>query len=73
LNIAATVELLNTTSGELSSVKLDLAAAVMKLGEMNNELIQVKKDFTIKLEGNFHSTREFHQVIVIELQSLQNF
>nr|CAH0101839.1 unnamed protein product [Daphnia galeata] len=35
--LKATVELLNTTSGELSSVKLDLAAAVMKLGEMNNE------------------------------------
>jgi hypothetical protein len=38
-------------------VKLDLAAAVMKLGEMNNELIQVKRDFTIKLEGNFNLTR----------------
>jgi hypothetical protein len=77
LNIAATAELLNTTSGELSSVKLDLtntridlAAAVMKLGEMNNELIKVKRDFTIKLEGNFNLTRdEFHQVIVIELHS----
>jgi hypothetical protein len=51
-------------------VKLDLAAAVMKLGEMNNEVIQVKKDFTIKLESNFNLTRdEFHQVIVIELHS----
>jgi hypothetical protein len=66
--IAATAELLNTTSGELSNVKLDLtntridlaaakAAAVMKLEEINNELIQVKKDFTIKLEGNFNLTR----------------
>jgi hypothetical protein len=55
--IAATAEYLNKTSGELSSVKLDLAAAVMKLGEMNNELIQVKRDFTIKLEGNFNLTR----------------
>ena len=73
MNIAATAELLNTTSGELSNVKLDLtntridlaaakAAAVMKLGEMNNELIKVKKDFTIKSEGNFNLTREFHQV-----------
>ena len=66
MNIAATAELLNTTSGELSSelssVKLDLAAAVMKLEEMNNELIKVKRDFTIKLEGNFNLTREFHQV-----------
>ena len=56
--IAATAELLNRKSGELSSVKLDLtntridlAAAVTKLGEMNNELIKVKRDFTSKLEG----------------------
>ncbi len=88
MNIAATAELLNTTSGELSNVKLDLtntridlaaakAAAVMKLGEMNNELIKVKKDFTIKLEGNFNLTRFNSRIppsiIVIELQSLQNF
>nr|CAH0111112.1 unnamed protein product [Daphnia galeata] len=53
-----TAELLNTTSGELSSVKsdltntkTDLATSVMKLGEMNNELIKVKRDFTIKLEA----------------------
>ncbi|EFX77937.1 hypothetical protein DAPPUDRAFT_320781 [Daphnia pulex] len=45
--LKATAELLNKTSGELSSVKsdltntrIDLAAAVMKLGEMNNELIK---------------------------------
>jgi hypothetical protein len=67
LNIASTAELLNTTSGELSNVKLDLtntridlaaakAAAVMKLEEMNNE-------WTNKYKGNFHLTRdEFHQV-----------
>ena len=75
--IAATAEHLNKTSGELSSVKLDLAAAVMKLEEMNNELIQVKRDFTIKLEGNFNLTRFNSRIppsiIVIELQSLQNF
>ncbi len=47
MNIAATVELLNTTSGKLSSVKLDLAAAVTKLGEMNNE-------WTNKFKSNFN-------------------
>ncbi len=46
----------------LTNTRIDLAAAVMKMGEMNNELIKVKKDFTIKLEGNFNLTREFHQV-----------
>jgi hypothetical protein len=45
----------------------------MKLGEMNNELIKVKRDFTIKLEGNFNLTQEFHKVIVIKLQPLQKF
>jgi hypothetical protein len=41
---------------------MDLEAAVMKLGEMNNELIKVKRDFNSKLEGNFNLTREFHQL-----------
>ena len=57
-----TAELLNRKSGELSSVKLDLtntridlAAAVTKLGEMNNE-------WTNKFKGNLNLTREFHQV-----------
>ena len=59
---------------DLTNTRIDLAAAkaaaVMKLGEMNNELIKVKRDFTIKLEGNFYLTRnEFHQVIVMELYS----
>ena len=37
---------------------------------MNNELIKVKRDFTIKLEGNFNLTRnELYQVIAIELHS----
>jgi endonuclease III-like uncharacterized protein len=54
---------------DLTNTRIDLAAAVMTLGEMNNELIQVKRDFTSKLEGNFNLTREFHQVIVIELHS----
>ena len=51
---------------DLTNTRIDLtaakAAAVMKLGEMNNELIKVKKDFTIKLEGNFNLSRELHQV-----------
>ncbi len=47
---------------DLTNKRIDLAAAVMTLGEMNNELIKVKKNFTIKLEGNFNLTREFHQV-----------
>jgi hypothetical protein len=42
---------------DLTNTRIDLAAAVMTLGEMNNELIQVKRDFTIKLEGNFNLTR----------------
>jgi hypothetical protein len=42
---------------DLTNTRIDLAAAVMTLGEMNNELIQVKRDFTSKLEGNFNLTR----------------
>ncbi len=51
---------------DLNKTRIDLEAAVMKLGEMNNE-------WTNKLKGNFNLIQEFNQVIVIELQPLQNF
>ena len=57
---------------DLTNTRIDLAAAkaaaVMKLGEMNNELIKVKRDFTIKLEGNFNLTRDFNQLIVTVIE-----
>jgi hypothetical protein len=45
----------------------------MKLEKMNNELTQVKRDFTNKLEGDLNLIQEFNQIISIELQPLQNF
>ncbi len=75
--IAETAELLNTTmidlvktSEELSNVKsdltksrIDLAAAEMKLGEINNEL-------TNTLEANFNLTQEFLQNLASTMTEL---